>query len=107
MLLVVPRVFEKVYEGAMAKATKGGKFNKALFERSTDIAVRWSQAKVEGRVPVKLAAQYALYDKLVYSKLRAALGGSYATLSPEAVRWASASRTSSTRWVCRSSRATV
>lgn len=75
MLLVVPRVFEKVYEGAMAKAAKGGKFNKALFERSTDIAVRWSQAKVEGRVPVKLAAQYALYDKLVYSKLRAALGG--------------------------------
>lgn len=75
MLLVVPRVFEKVYEGAMAKAAKGGKFNKALFERSTDIAVRWSQAKVEGRVPLKLAAQYALYDKLVYSKLRAALGG--------------------------------
>ena len=75
MLLVVPRVFEKVYEGAMAKAAKGGKFNKALFERSTDIAVRWSQAKVEGRVPVKLAAQYALYDKLVYSKLRSALGG--------------------------------
>lgn len=75
MLLVVPRVFEKVYEGAMAKAAKGGKFNKALFERSTDIAVRWSQAKVEGRVSVKLAAQYALYDKLVYSKLRSALGG--------------------------------
>ena len=75
MLLVVPRVFEKVYEGAMAKAAKGGKFNKALFERSTDIAVRWSQAKVEGRVPLKLAAQYVLYDKLVYSKLRAALGG--------------------------------
>lgn len=75
MLLVVPRVFEKVYEGAMAKAAKGGKFNKSLFERSTDIAVRWSQAKVEGRVPIKLAAQYALYDKLVYSKLRAALGG--------------------------------
>lgn len=75
MLLVVPRVFEKVYEGAMAKAAKGGKFNKALFERSTDIAVRWSQAKVEGCVPLKLAAQYALYDKLVYSKLRAALGG--------------------------------
>ena len=59
MLLVVPRVFEKVYEGAMAKAAKGGKFNKSLFERSTDIAVRWSQAKVEGRVPLKLAAQYA------------------------------------------------
>ena len=105
MLLVVPRVFEKVYEGAMAKAAKGGKFNKALFERSTDIAVRWSQAKVEGRVPVKLAAQYALYDKLVYSKLRAALGGElrYAAAAPSASAW----HTSSTQWVYRSLRATV
>ena len=75
MLLVVPRVFEKVYESTKAKAEKGGALNKALFERSVDIAIAWSQAKVAGRIPLKLAAQYALYDKLVYSKLRAALGG--------------------------------
>lgn len=75
MLLVVPRVFEKVYEGAKAKAEKGGSLNKALFDRSVDIAIAWSKAKVAGRVPFKLAAQYALYDRLVYSKLRAALGG--------------------------------
>ena len=75
MLLVVPRVFEKVYEGAMAKAEKGGSLNKALFDRSVDIAIAWSKAKVTGHVSFKLAAQYALYDRLVYSKLRAALGG--------------------------------
>ena len=75
MLLVVPRVFEKVYEGAKAKAEKGGSLNKALFDRSVDIAIAWSKAKVAGHVPFKLAAQYALYDRLVYSKLRAALGG--------------------------------
>lgn len=75
MLLVVPRVFEKVYEGAKAKAEKGGSLNKALFERSVDIAIAWSKAKVTGHVSFKLAAQYALYDRLVYSKLRAALGG--------------------------------
>lgn len=75
MLLVVPRVFEKVYEGAKAKAEKGGSLNKALFDRSVDIAIAWSKAKVAGRVPFKLSAQYALYDRLVYSKLRAALGG--------------------------------
>ena len=74
-LLVVPRVFEKVYEGAMAKAAKGGTANQRIFERSVDIAVRWSQAKVAGRVPFKLAAQYKFYDALVYSKLRAAMGG--------------------------------
>lgn len=75
MLLVVPRVFEKVYEGAKAKAEKGGSLNKALFDRSVDIAISWSKAKVTGHVSFKLAAQYALYDRLVYSKLRAALGG--------------------------------
>ena len=75
MLQVVPRVFEKVYEGAKAKAEKGGSLNKALFDRSVDIAIAWSKAKVTGHVSFKLAAQYALYDRLVYSKLRAALGG--------------------------------
>lgn len=75
MLLVVPRVFEKVYEGAKAKAEKGGSLNKALFDRSVDIAIAWSKAKVAGHVSFKLATQYALYDRLVYSKLRAALGG--------------------------------
>lgn len=75
MLLVVPRVFEKIYEGAMAKAAQGGTFNKNLFKRSVKIAVDWSEAKITGRVPLKLAAQYALYDRLVYSKLRGALGG--------------------------------
>ena len=75
MLLVVPRVFEKVYEGAKAKAEKGGSLNKALFDRSVDIVIAWSKAKVTGHVSFKLAAQYALYDRLVYSKLRAALGG--------------------------------
>ncbi|WP_237221389.1 AMP-dependent synthetase/ligase [Rothia nasimurium] len=75
MLLVVPRVFEKVYEGAMKKAEKGGKVNFALFQRSIDVAVRWSKATIAGKVPAKLALQHKLYDKLVYSKLRAAMGG--------------------------------
>lgn len=75
MLLVVPRVFEKIYEGAMAKAKKGGKVNFALFKRSLDIADRWSRAKVAGDVPRKLQLQYEFYNRLVYSKLRAAMGG--------------------------------
>ena len=75
MLLVVPRVFEKIYEGALAKAARGGTLNKSLFKRSVKVAIAWSEAKISGRVPVRLAAQYALYDKLVYTKLRAAMGG--------------------------------
>ena len=74
MLLVVPRVFEKIYEGAKAKAAKGGTLNKALFDRSVKVAVEWSRAKISGRVPLALAAQYTFYDRLVYAKLRAAIG---------------------------------
>ncbi|MDO4898881.1 MAG: AMP-binding protein, partial [Rothia sp. (in: high G+C Gram-positive bacteria)] len=75
MLLVVPRVFEKVYEGAVKKAEKGGAFNAKLFHRSVEIAVKWSQAKIAGRLTKKLELQHRFYDKLVYSKLRAAMGG--------------------------------
>ncbi|ORC18926.1 long-chain fatty acid--CoA ligase [Rothia nasimurium] len=75
MLLVVPRVFEKVYEGAIKKAEKGGKVNAKLFHRSVEVAVKWSQAKIAGNVPARLALQHRFYDKLVYSKLREAMGG--------------------------------
>lgn len=75
MLLVVPRVFEKIYEGAMEKAKKGGKVNFALFKRSLDVADKWSKAKIKGDVPRKLQLQYEFYNRLVYSKLNAAMGG--------------------------------
>lgn len=75
MLLVVPRVFEKVYEGAIKKAEKGGKVNAMLFHRSVDVAIKWSQAKIAGKMTRTLTLQHRFYDKLVYSKLRDAMGG--------------------------------
>lgn len=75
MLLVVPRVFEKIFEGATKKAEKGGALNAKLFHRSIDIAIKWSKAKIAGDVPLKLEMQYRLYHKLVYSKLHKAMGG--------------------------------
>lgn len=75
LLVVVPRVFEKVYEGAIKKAEKGGKVNAKIFHRSVDVAVKWSQAKIAGKVPRRLQFQHKFYDKLVYSKLRQAMGG--------------------------------
>ncbi|MGV3017379.1 AMP-dependent synthetase/ligase [Rothia sp. 88186D007BW] len=75
MLLVVPRVFEKVYEGAIKKAEKGGKVNAKLFHRSVDVAIKWSQAKIAGTMTPTLTLQHKFYDKLVYSKLRKAMGG--------------------------------
>ena len=75
-ILAVPRVFEKVYNSALEKATAGGK--KPIFIRAVRVGVAYSRALDAGRVPFLLRLQYRLYDRLVYSKLRATLGGKVA-----------------------------
>lgn len=72
-ILAVPRVFEKVYNSALTKAEDGGKG--AIFHRAADTAIKYSRARQEGSVGLGLKLQHALFDKLVYSKLRAAMGG--------------------------------
>ena len=74
-LLMVPRVFEKIFEASQRKAEKGSKVNASLFNRSVDVALKWSEAKIKGKVPTKLELQYRFYDRLVYSQLRQAMGG--------------------------------
>lgn len=74
-LLVVPRVFEKIFEASERKTQQGGKVNAALFQRSVNVALEWSEAAIAGKVSTKLDLQYKMYDKLVYSQLRKALGG--------------------------------
>jgi len=72
-ILAVPRVFEKVYNSAMTKAEDGGKG--AIFHRAADTAIAYSKARQEGRVGLGLKLRHALFDKLVYGKLRAAMCG--------------------------------
>jgi long-chain acyl-CoA synthetase len=72
-LLAVPRVFEKVYNSAEQKAEAGGKGK--IFRRAAEVAVAHSVAAEAGSVPLALKLQYLLFDRLVYSKLRAAMGG--------------------------------
>jgi len=72
-VLAVPRVFEKVYNGAEAKALAEGKGK--IFARATQTAVLYSHALDSGRPGLRLRAEHALFDRLVYGKLRAALGG--------------------------------
>jgi long-chain acyl-CoA synthetase len=72
-VLAVPRVFEKVYNSAKQKAHGSGKGK--IFDRSEAVAIAWSQAEARGSVPLLLRIEHAIFDKLVYSKLRAALGG--------------------------------
>jgi long-chain acyl-CoA synthetase len=72
-VLAVPRIFEKIYNGAEAKAIAAGKGK--IFKKAADVAVAYSEAK-DGRGPSPLLLlKHALFDKLVYGKIRAAMGG--------------------------------
>ena len=72
-LLAVPRVFEKVFNAAQRKA-EGPKAR--IFQLSVDVGGRWSEARNAGRSPgLVLTLAHRVMDKLVYGKLRAALGG--------------------------------
>jgi long-chain acyl-CoA synthetase len=72
-VLSVPRVFEKVYNTAKQHAHADGKGK--IFDLAERVAIRFSEAGQRGKVPLPLKLQHAVFDKLVYSKLRAALGG--------------------------------
>jgi long-chain acyl-CoA synthetase len=72
-VLSVPRVFEKVYNTAKQRAHADGKGK--IFDLAERVAIRYSEASERGSVSLPLKAQHALFDKLVYGKLRAALGG--------------------------------
>ncbi|MDR6867791.1 long-chain acyl-CoA synthetase [Microbacterium resistens] len=73
-LLAVPRVFEKVYNSAEQKAEAGGRGK--IFRAAAAAAIEHSRLLEQGeKVPLGLKIKFALYDRLVYSKLRAAMGG--------------------------------
>jgi len=74
LILGVPRVFEKVYNSARAKAQADGKGK--IFDKAADTAITYSKALDTASGPsLGLKIKYRTFDKLVYSKLRAVLGG--------------------------------
>jgi long-chain acyl-CoA synthetase len=73
-LLAVPRVFEKVYNAAELKATAAGKGK--IFKIAAETAIDYSKAMDTKTGPsALLKLRYKIFDKLVFSKLRAAMGG--------------------------------
>ncbi|MGC5221874.1 AMP-dependent synthetase/ligase [Micromonospora sp. DT81.3] len=73
-LLAVPRVFEKVYNSSEQKAEAGGKGK--IFRSAAHVAVEHSRLLQDGKkIPLLMKLQFTLFDRLVYSKLRAAMGG--------------------------------
>ncbi|HEX2154634.1 MAG TPA: long-chain fatty acid--CoA ligase [Acidimicrobiia bacterium] len=72
-LFSVPRVFEKVFNGASQKAHDDGKGR--IFDLAAKVAGDYSRQAQDGRVSLKTRLLHGIFDRLVYSKLRDALGG--------------------------------
>jgi long-chain acyl-CoA synthetase len=73
-ILSVPRVFEKIYNGASSRAEAEGKGR--IFNASAACAIGYSESLDLGGPSFILRLKHSLFDHLVYGKLRAALGGS-------------------------------
>ncbi len=72
-VLSVPRVFEKIFNSSQQKAIAAGKGN--IFNAAAKVAIEYSEALDDGGPGLGLKIKHALFDKLVYSKIRAAMGG--------------------------------
>jgi len=72
----VPRVFEKVYNRVVTGAREGGGLKYKIFQWALEVGGKVSRLRQQGGQPSgALAFQHRLADKLVYSKLKARLGG--------------------------------
>src|SRR5262249_56165537 len=65
--------WERVFKTASQRATSEGRGG--IFDRAADTAIAYSRALDKGRVPLALRARHTLFSRLVYGRLRAALGG--------------------------------
>ncbi|GAA2148212.1 AMP-dependent synthetase/ligase [Nocardioides koreensis] len=72
-ILAVPRVFEKVFNTASQKATADGRGK--IFDHAAETAIAWSRGLDRGRPSLAVRARHAVFSRLVYGKLRDALGG--------------------------------
>lgn len=73
IVVSVPRVFEKVYNTAELNARDSGRGR--IFELAAKTAIAYSEALASGQPNLVLKLGHAVFDRLVYGKLRAALGG--------------------------------
>ena len=73
MVVAVPRVFEKVFNGARHKAVGDG--HGKIFDKAEDVAIKWSEDRTAGRRGVVVTAEHAVFDRLAYRKLQDVFGG--------------------------------
>jgi long-chain acyl-CoA synthetase len=76
VIAAIPRFFEKIYARMMEQGSKNTGLKRKLFEWSMDVARRAAPWRSSGKpASLGLTLEWALADKLVYSKVRASLGG--------------------------------
>jgi long-chain acyl-CoA synthetase len=76
MMMSVPRLYEKIYARVVENARAGGALKQRIFFWAKAVGERWADEKLAGREPSGLLAmQYALAQKLVFSKLKTRTGG--------------------------------
>jgi long-chain acyl-CoA synthetase len=74
LLVGVPRLYERAYNRAQRRAAQDGK--ERIFASAVATASAFARAKLDdGRVPLGTRVKHAVFDALVYGKLRAAFGG--------------------------------
>ncbi|HZF88282.1 AMP-dependent synthetase/ligase [Streptomyces sp.] len=81
-MAAVPRIFEKVYNGVVAKARAGGPAKYKIFQWAAEVAREYAKVTQDNfrrtgtaSAPFGLSAKHKVADKLVYAKLREAFGG--------------------------------
>lgn len=72
-VLAVPRIFEKIYNAAEAKADAAGKGK--IFRKAASVAIAYSESLDSKRMSPLLRVQHKVFDALVYKKIRHAVGG--------------------------------
>ena len=73
LICAVPRIFEKIYNSAHHHAHAAHKG--WIFDRAADVAIRWSTERSANQVKPWTSAAHAVFERLVYRKVRMALGG--------------------------------
>jgi long-chain acyl-CoA synthetase len=90
-----PRIFEKAYGRIVTMTASEGGIKEKIFNQAFAVGAKVDQLELEGKsVPLPLKVQHALFDRLVFAKVRARFGGRVrffisgsAALNAEIAQW--------------------